>query len=178
MTTNDEETKQQIQEIFNQIDENNDQLINLSEFIIYCNNYFNTDPVEVQQYICVFVVVYDLCKSKSLFNNKNEYLSIKEFRRIYSAFPPYTNQSKRARIGTFFFNIINEKRNGIISEKEMWKFTSLLGMKRKDNKEFINEIDSTGNGKIDLNEFLSWYVDGMDDYFNEIYIDEEGIYSA
>ena len=102
-------------------------------------------------------LIFYLSDKDSLFTKKDNKISKKEFTNIYFAIPIKRGQSKRALIGEFLFNIIDDNKSGKINEKELKQFSKLLYENDDFNSNFLIELDKNGDGKIDLKEFLKWY---------------------
>ena len=151
-------SKADLNQLFEEIDTDRNGGIDIQEFFEFLVRHFRMGE-EGDNYIRVFQSIFTMCDTETLFHKKDNLIDKKEFVRIYNAFPEKdSNLSMRGLIGTFLFNIIDENRSGKIS-KEMEKFTSTMDMDKEATKVFMKQLDLNGDGKIDKNEFLSWYCD-------------------
>ena len=166
--------KIECQVLFNAIDQKNDGIIDVKEFVSFFIYYFELEENR-NQFKRTFKSIFKLC-------NKNNMIDRKQFKRVYDAFSKKNsydkyvnknnedyNEKKIYQIGTFLFNVINQNHSGKINDKEMIKFCETLKVtKEKLIKQFIDELDDNKDGKIDLNEFLNWFQGCFNDV-NNIY---------
>ena len=152
----------QIEIYFNKINTHKIGHINFHEFTTFCEDYFNVNNTKENLIsMNIFYCIFKLCVAKKVSENKEEHISSNEIKRINDSLQFEQNLSTNRMIGTFLFNIINVKRNGTISEKELFKFSSLIGVDEEKNREFMKELDNNKDGFVDLNEFLEWYTYGL-----------------
>ena len=150
--------QKEINQLFQSIDIDHSGYIDEKEFISYFQSYFKLDSNdEKNSFYQELSLVFYLSDKDSLFTKKDNKISKKEFTNIYFAIPIKRGQSKRALIGEFLFNIIDDNKSGKINEKELKQFSKLLYENDDFNSNFLIELDKNGDGKIDLKEFLKWY---------------------
>ena len=150
--------KDLIQKEFDLIDKDKNNLIEFHEFIEYLTERFQIRSLN-GKYTPLFRTVFTMCDTKGLLKAKDGKIDRKEFVGIYQAFPTEIDENPKKTIGVFIFHIIDENHSGKISFKEMFKFTSALGFQKEKTVEFISSLDTNDDKKIDLNEFLQWFLE-------------------
>ena len=134
------------QQIFNQIDVNGDGVINWEEFAYYYQTHepFNGSAIEFLQYM--FTVIDA---------DENGTIDAHEFARFIRAIDGIDVRGGKG-FYVMLFRLIDTDDSGFIEHNELHRLVKLLGFtpNGQDEAEFLAELDTNGDGKISLEEFM------------------------
>ena len=150
-------TQEEVIEIFEKLDRNYDQTIDEDEFVKGMKQVFNVTEKD-NIFMCGFflVAMFKLSDESGLFKLKDGILDLKEITHLLDCVPNPLEEDPLTNIGITLFNVLDRNHSGNINKREFKKYAVATRMPEHVIERKMKEIDTDGNGKISLNEFLTW----------------------